>query len=137
MWRGSRNNDQKPNRNRSSTERLGARRRERLMTRSCCFMSRLSATTARAPPGPRSWAAVVNRWARSISRPLMAEQGRDDCLQEQDCPNFRFQMIIRNSPCTGLAGDNWFYNCKYPSGSRLVNSMILLISACSNQGFTD
>ena len=30
MWRGLRNNDQKPNRNRSSAERLGARRRERL-----------------------------------------------------------------------------------------------------------
>ena len=66
--RGSRNSDQKPNsRNRSSAERLGARRRERLVTRSCCFMSRLSATTALAPPGPRSLAIVVNRCARSIS----------------------------------------------------------------------
>ena len=65
--RGSRNSDQKPNRSRSSAERLGAHRRERLMTRSCCFMSRLSATTALAPLGPRSLAIVVNRCARSIS----------------------------------------------------------------------
>ena len=36
-----------------------------------------------------------------------------------------------------LAGYNWFYNCKYPSGSRLVTSMTLLISACSSKGLTD
>jgi hypothetical protein len=50
-WRIA-NYHQKPNRNRSRVVRLGARRRGRLMTRSCCFMSRLSATTARASPGP-------------------------------------------------------------------------------------
>ena len=79
MRRGSRNNDQKPNRHRSSADRLGARRRERLMTRSCCFMSRLSATTAFAPPGPRSLAIVVSRWRRSVSRSFMAVQGRGRC----------------------------------------------------------
>ena len=96
--RGSRNSDQKPNRNRSSAERLGARCRERLMTRSCCFISRLSATTALAPPGPRSLAMVVNRWMRSISRSYMAEQGREDCYQEQVCLSCRYQVIINNSP---------------------------------------
>ena len=98
--RGSRNSDQKPNRNRSSVERLGARRRERLMTRSCCFMSRLSATTALAPPVPRSLAMVVNRWMRSISRSFMAEQGREGSFQEQVCLSCRFQVIITNSPRT-------------------------------------
>ena len=102
--RGSRNSDQKPNRNRSSVERLGARRRERLMTRSCCFMSRLSATTALAPPGPRSLAMVVNRWMRSISRSFMAEQGREGSFQEQVCLSCRFQVIISNSLRTGISG---------------------------------
>lgn len=101
--RGSRNSDQKPNRNRSGVERLGARRRERLMTRSCCFMSRLSATTALAPPGPRSLAMVVNRWMRSISRSFMAEQGREGSFQEQVCLSCRFQVIISNSTRTGRA----------------------------------
>jgi hypothetical protein len=100
MRRRLRNSDQKPSRNRSSAERLGARRRERLITRSCCFMSRLSATTALAPPGPRSLAIVVNRCARSTSRSFMAEQGREACFHEQDCPSCIFQVIISNSPTT-------------------------------------
>ena len=102
MRRGLRNSDQKPSRNRSSAERLGARRRERLITRSCCFMSRLSATTALAPPGPRSLAIVVNRCARSTSRFFMAEQGREGCFQEPACLSCRFQVIISNSPRTGI-----------------------------------
>ena len=81
--------EQNPNRHRSSAERFGARRRERLMTRSCCFISRLSAT-AFAPPGPRSLAIVVSRW-RSSSRFFMAVQGRGRCNQGQDYPNHRFR----------------------------------------------
>jgi hypothetical protein len=81
MRRGLRNSDQKPNRNRSSAERFGVRRRERLMTRSCCFMSRLSATIALAPPGPRSLAIVVNKCVRSTSRSFMVEQGTKGSLQ--------------------------------------------------------
>jgi len=96
----SRNSDQKPNRNRSSAVRLGARRRERLTTRSCCFISRLSATTALAPPGPRSLAIVVNKCARSPSRSFMAEQGREGCFQEPVCLSSHFQVIISNSPET-------------------------------------
>ena len=88
-------------RNRSSAERLGARRRERLSTRSCCFMIGLSATTLLAPPGPRSLAIVVNRCAKSTSRSFLAEQGREDCYQEQVCLSCRFQVIIGNSPRTG------------------------------------
>ena len=95
--------EQKPNRNRSSAERLGARRRERLMIRSCCFMIRLSATMALAPPGPKSLAIVVSRCARSTSRSFMVEQGREGCFQEQVCLSYRFQVIISNSPRTASA----------------------------------
>ena len=102
MRRGLRNSARKPSRNRSSAERLGARRRERLITRSCCFMRRLSATTAFAPPGPRNFATVVNKWARSISRSFMGEQGREAHVQEQDCPSCSFQVIISNSPTTRI-----------------------------------
>jgi hypothetical protein len=31
----------------------------------------------------------------------MAEQGRDDCVQEQDWLSFGIQVIINNSPGTG------------------------------------
>ena len=44
---------------------------------------------------------VVNRWARSASRSLMAEQGRGDCLQEQDWLSFGIQVKINNLPGTG------------------------------------
>jgi hypothetical protein len=33
----------------------------------------------------------------------MAEQGREGCVQEQDCPSCSFQVIISNSPRTGNA----------------------------------
>jgi len=100
MRRGLRNNDKKPKRHRSSADKLGERRRERLMTRSCCFMSRLSATTALAPPGPRSLAIVVNKRARSTSRSFMAEQGRGGYVLEQDCLSCLSQVTIMNSPAT-------------------------------------
>ena len=100
--RESRNSDQKPNRNRSSAERLGARRRERLTISCCCFMSKLSATMVRAPLGPRSLANIVSRCARSISKSFMAEQGRETCDIEQGYLSYGFQVIISNSPSTGL-----------------------------------
>jgi hypothetical protein len=71
------------------------------MTRSCCFMRRLSATMALAPPGPSSLATVVDRCTRSTSRSFTAEQGRGDCFQGQDCLSYRFQATITNSPHTG------------------------------------
>ena len=101
-------------RSRSSVERVGARRRERLMTRSCCFMSRLSATTALAPPVPMSFAMVVNRWMSSISRSFTAEQGREGRFQEQVCLSCRFQVIITNSPRTA---------------TRYVETFILILQA--------
>ena len=46
------------------------------MIRSCCFIRRLSATIALAPPGPSSLASVVNKCASSNSRFFMG--GRVD-----------------------------------------------------------
>jgi hypothetical protein len=79
--RGPRNSVQKPNKNRPSAERLGTRHRERLMT--------------------RSLVTVVKRWARSIGRSFIAEQGREASHQGQACPSRRFQVKITNSPYTG------------------------------------
>ena len=101
VWRGLRKRDQSPNRSRSRTESLGARRRARFITRSYCFIDRLPATIAAAPPGPRSLAIVVGRWATSISRSFMAEQGRGVGHSGQDCPTCRSQAKIANSPYTG------------------------------------
>ena len=65
-------------------------------------MSRLSATMALAPPGPRSLAIVVDKCARSTNRSFMDVKGRGGCVQEQDCLSYRFQVIITNSPPTGV-----------------------------------
>ena len=54
-------------------------------------MSRLSATTAFAPPGPRRLAIVVSRWRRSVSRSFIAVQGRGRCNQGQDYPSHRLR----------------------------------------------
>ena len=54
------------------------------MTRSCCFISRLSATMAFAPPGPKSLARVVNRCKSKKTRSLMVQQGRADNQRAQD-----------------------------------------------------
>ena len=76
-------------------------------------MSRLSAMTAPAPPGPRSLAMVVNRWARSASRSFMAGQGRGDYVQEQDWLSLGIQVIINNVDGSGV-------NCQIelPGGTR-------------------
>lgn len=55
-------------------------------------MSRLSATTARVPPGPRSFAIAVNRCTKSISRFFIDEQGADDQAQVQDCLTRRLSV---------------------------------------------
>ena len=64
-------------------------------------MSKLSATMVLAPPGPRSLAMVVSKWARSISRSFMAEQGREASHLRQVSPSCRFQVKTTNSPYTG------------------------------------
>ena len=103
--RGPRNSDQKPSSILSVTVRLGARLRDRLTIKSCCFMRRLSATTACAPPGPKSLAIVVSKCRRSAIRSFTGKQGRADHDQGQDCLSYRFQTIIINSQRTGLSAD--------------------------------
>jgi hypothetical protein len=76
--RGLRDSDRKASWNRSRSKRFGERRRDRLLMRSCCFIRRLSATIALAPPGPSGLATVVIA-ASNISRPFMV--GRRDCLR--------------------------------------------------------
>ncbi len=51
--------------NRSTAERSGARRRGRQTINNCCLRRRFSATMPLIPPGPKSLAVMVNRWARS------------------------------------------------------------------------
>jgi len=65
------------------------------------------AMMARAPPGSRSLAIVVNRCAKSISRSFMVEQGREGCAQEQDGLQVRYQVITSNSPRTGERAFIW------------------------------
>ena len=81
-------------------------------------MSRLSATMALAPPGPRSLAIVVNKCARSTNRSFMEVKGRGGCVQEQDCLSYRFQVIITNSPRTRL-----------PAVSAASRPRVLMLSA--------
>src|SRR5664279_659746 len=52
---------QNPKSQRSAGRRLGARRRERRRTRSCCFKRIFSARTARIPPVPRRTASLASR----------------------------------------------------------------------------
>lgn len=70
---------QKPSRNLSHADRLGARCGERLMVKSCCFIRRQSATTALALPGSRSLAIVVSRCAMRTKRSFMAMTRRGGC----------------------------------------------------------
>ena len=68
------NSEQIPNTNRSNTDKLGARFRDRLLTNSWCFMSKVSAITALAPPGRASLAAVTKKQAMSIRKCFITEQ---------------------------------------------------------------
>src|ERR1017187_279477 len=52
---------QNPKSQRSAVRRLGARRRERCRTRSCCFKRIFSARTARVPPVHRRTASLAGR----------------------------------------------------------------------------
>jgi hypothetical protein len=69
-------------------------------------MSKLSATMVLAPPGPRTLAIAVNKWAKSISSSFMAEEGRDNGVQEQDWLSLCIEVIINNSPGTGTRLSN-------------------------------
>ena len=73
------------------------------MTRSCCFISGLSAIMAFAPPGPKSLARVVNRCMSNKTRSFMVKQGRADGYRVQDLSIVCFYERSNNSPPTGSA----------------------------------
>jgi len=75
MRPGWRNNENKPNRNRSAGNRFGARCQNRQTTSSCCLSRRVSAMMPLAPPGQSSLAATVSRWIRSSKMFLMLSAG--------------------------------------------------------------
>src|SRR5258707_576716 len=62
-----------PSTKRSSVLRFGARCRERLLTMSCCLSNNDSATTARTPPGRRSFATVTKLLRPGGVRAVVAE----------------------------------------------------------------
>lgn len=117
---GLRNNVQKPNRNRSKTDKLGARLRDRLMTTSCCFMSRLSATIPRVPSGPSSLAIVVSRRKSSTAIAFSCFHGplRSE-YSSGNPPNFSRKFPTRYSVRT----DSNF--CHHPSSSSPYRSLAL------------
>ena len=96
-------------------------------------MRRLSATTAFAPPGPRSLAIVISRWRRSISRSFMAVQGRGRCNQGQDYPNHCFRgecsQFARDTHLTAQASN------AVASSGKAVSGQLRLQAACT-VGFT-
>ena len=73
MRPGLRKSDPNPQRSRSLSVRLGARRRPRRRTMSCCLSRRFSAITARTPPGPHSFAVMTARWSRVSRKSFMRE----------------------------------------------------------------
>ena len=123
---GLRKSDQNPSRKRSITERLGARFRDRLMTRSCCFISRLSATMAFAPPGPKSLARVVNRCMSNKAKSFMAKQGRTDSYRAQDllfCLFFPREVTIRH-PQVGPGSSCGKILDRVPGITRMENTRL-------------
>ncbi len=121
--RGLRNRDQKPSSIRSVAVRLGARLRDRLMIRSCCFKRRLSATMALEPPGPRRLARVVKRCMSNNARSFMVKQGRADCYRAQDLSFVCFFARSYNSPPTGRR--RWYCACNLRE-SRFPRQLIRL-----------
>jgi len=123
MRRGSRNNDQKPNRHRSSAYRLGARRRERLMTRSCCAVGDHCLRATRSEElGDR-----YQKMEEEYQQILHAVQGRGRCNQGQDYPNHR----LRGEYCK-FASDSMPVCAFYVSGTPGASfPSILLRTSCA------
>src|ERR1039458_1323155 len=74
---------QNPRSQRSAVRRLGARRRERCRTRSCCFKRIFSASTARVPPVPRRTASLASRCTITKIAFFMDKQLAQHRTQEQ------------------------------------------------------
>src|SRR5664280_439272 len=93
---------QNPKSQRSAGRRLGARRRERCRTRSCCFKRIFSARTARVPPVPRRTASLASRCTITKIAFFMDKQLAQHRNQEQGSRiaaaahlNYEFAMYRR------------------------------------------
>ena len=71
--RGLRNDEPKPKSRRSAGEKRGARCRLRLRTRSWCLSRRFSASTALAPPVPKSLTPRLRRCTSKIRMALIRQ----------------------------------------------------------------
>ena len=97
--RGPRRVARNPKKSRSRGVSLGARSRDRLMTRSCCFRRRFSETSAFAPPGLSSLAIVARMWAKTTNKFSMAGKVRKNChsAQADENPDFQLEILIRHA----------------------------------------
>src|SRR5664279_5839544 len=109
---------QNPKSQRSAVRRLGARRRARCRTRSCCFKRIFSARTARVPPVPRRTASLASRCTLTKIAFFMDKQLAQHRTQEQGIRiaasgplNYEFAMYRRRYPPFGtqviLKGHEW------------------------------
>ena len=69
-----RNCEQNPKSQRSAMRRLGARRRERRRTRSCCLKRIFSASTDRVPPVPKRITSLASRFTSNTIAVFMGEE---------------------------------------------------------------
>src|ERR1035437_9280334 len=106
--RGLRNREQNPKSKRSAVRRLGAWRRDRCRTRSCCFKSRFSARTARVPPDPRRAASPASSCTSNIIAFLMGKQlerhwlkGQGSRIAAAGAPQLRIRHV------QGQRQQNW------------------------------
>src|ERR1017187_4906783 len=100
--RGLRNWAQNPKRKRSAGRRLGARRRERRRTRSCCLKRIFSASTARVPPVPKRMASLASSFTSNTIAFFMGEQlarhwtrGQRSRIAASGPHNYEFAMYRR------------------------------------------
>ena len=100
---GLRNCEQNPKSTRSAVRRLGARRRDRRITKSCCLRMRFSASTALIPPLPRTVIKPAsrrrigqNQYSISITLPASTSKASKARSGSRG-------TATANSPCTGAA----------------------------------
>src|ERR1035437_8472089 len=109
--RGLRNREQNPKSKRSAVRRLGARRRDRCRTRSCCFKSRFSARTARVPPDPRRAASPASSCTSNIIAFFMGKQlerhwlkGQGSRIAAAGAPQLRIRHVQGENSANGAPG---------------------------------
>src|ERR1035437_9765259 len=103
---------QNPKSQRSAGRRLGARRRERCRTRSCCFKSISSATPARVPPVPRRTASLASRCTITKIALFMGKQLAQHRTQEQGsriaaASHLNYEFAMYRGTAFGFRDGGW------------------------------